>query len=118
VFKLVELFPDIIGELVEFIPKVGDKLVGVIPPEIGDVIFSVEVVLELIGDIGVLVVPKFEADVFVVPELVGEPLFITVEVLLEVNEVPDIIGSDIFVLFYKFLLLFFYVNNTQFVIDA
>jgi hypothetical protein len=113
VFKLVEVFPDIMGEVVEVIPEVG-----VIPPEIGDVIFPVEVVLELIGDVGIPVVPKFEAEVFVVPELVGEPVFITVEVLLEVKEFPDIIGSDIFVLFYVFVLLFFYVNNTQFVIDA
>ena len=113
VFKLVEVFSDIMGEVVEVIPKVG-----VIPPEIGDVIFPVEVVLELIGDVGVPVVPKFEAEVFVVPELVGEPVFITVEVLLEVKEFTDVIGSDIFVLFYVFVLLFFYVNNTQFVIDA
>jgi hypothetical protein len=113
VFKLVEVFSDIMGEVVEVIPKVG-----VIPPEIGDVIFPVEVVLELIGDVGIPVVPKFEAEVFVVPELVGEPVFITVEVLLEVKEFTDIIGSDIFVLFYVFVLLFFYVNNTQFVIDA
>ncbi len=125
-FKLAEVVPDIMGDVVEVATEVGDKVVGVIRSEIGDTVFPeaeeiiIVFVLALIGDVGVVAIPKFEADVFVVPRVVGELVFVTVEVLLEVEieEIPGIIVPDIFVLFYVFILLFFYVNSTQFVIGA